>query len=337
MKPSYGYCARVLATRSSFLLVGLIAISSLLPVGTAVGQEYPSRPIRLIVPFPPGNFSDSGARLAAQHLSDQMGQPMVVDNRPGAGGTIGTEAVSRAAPDGYTLVLGTASTLAVAPHVFRVQKYDPRRAFAPISMILTMPLTFVTRIGLPVTSVKELAAYGREKKGVLNFGSAGKGTQVHLAAEQFTQIAGIKATDVPFQGGAPAMTALLAGTVDYVFDLPVSSAPHYRAGKIRVLAVTSRERVPMLPDVPTSAEAGMPQLNITAWMGLLGPAGMPAEAVKRIDSEMRKALATKDMLQALANMGAMPAVAGPKEFADLISREYDSYADIVRRAGIEPE
>ncbi|MFN0306106.1 MAG: Bug family tripartite tricarboxylate transporter substrate binding protein [Burkholderiales bacterium] len=314
-----------------------VLMAGMLAAGAVLAQSYPTRPIRLIVPFPPGNFSDGGARLAAQRLSDQLGQPVIVENRPGAGGTVGTEFVSRAAPDGYTLVLGTASTLTVAPHVFKERKYEPQRAFVAMSTILTMPLTFVVRAGLPVTTVQELAVYGRERPGILNFGSAGKGTQVHLSAEQFRQLAGVEATHVPFQGGAPALTALLAGNVDYVFDLPSSSAAHHRAGKLKILAITSRARLPLLPDVPTTAEAGMPELNVTAWMGVLAPTGVATEVVTRIDTAMRNALATKEMIAALENMGAMPLAAGPQEFTALIAREIASYADIVRRAGIQPD
>jgi tripartite-type tricarboxylate transporter receptor subunit TctC len=315
----------------------LIAMTCMLLAAPVFAQAYPSRAVRLIVPFPPGNFSDGGARLAAQRLSDQLGQPVIVENRPGAGGTVGTEFASRAAPDGYTLVLGTASTLTVAPHVFKERKYDPQKAFVPIATILTMPLTFVIRSGLPAANVQEFAAYAREHPGKLNFGSAGKGTQVHLSAEQFRQIAGIEATHVPFQGGAPALTALLAGNVDYVFDLPSSSAAHHRAGKLKILAITSRARLPLLADVPTTGEAGMPQLNVTAWMGVLAPTGVPLEVISRIDSAMRAVLATKEMITALETIGAMPLVAGPKEFSELIAKETASYADIVRRAGVQPD
>ena len=225
----------------------------------------------------------------------------------------------------------------MAPHVFKERKYDPQKAFVPIATILTMPLTFVIRTGLPVATVQEFATYGREHPGKLNFGSAGKGTQVHLSAEQFRQIAGIDATHVPFQGGAPALTALLAGNVDYVFDLPSSSAAHHRAGKLKILAITSRTRLPLLPDVPTTAEAGMPQLNVTAWMGILAPTGVPAEVVGRIDAAMRSVLAAKEMTTALEGMGAMPLAAGPKEFSELIARETANYAEIVRRAGVQPD
>ena len=210
------------------------------------------------------------------------------------------------------------------------------RAFVPIATILTMPLTFVIRVGLPVMTVSEFATYGRERPGMLNFGSAGKGTQVHLSAEQFRQLAGIEATHIPFQGGAPALAALLAGNVDYVFDLPSSSAVHHRAGKLKILAITSRARLPLLPDMPTTAEAGMPELNVTAWMGVLAPAGVPSEVITRVDGAMRSALATKEMITALENMGAMPMVAGPREFAELIAKETASYEQIVRRAGVQP-
>jgi len=305
--------------------------------GPPMAQTWPTRPVRLIVPFPPGNFSDGGARLAAQRLSDELGQPLVVENRPGAGGTVGTELAARAAPDGYTLVLGTASTLTVAPHVFRERKYEPLKAFVPVTTILTMPLTLVTRGNVPAATVREFITWARERGGQVNFGSAGKGTQVHLSAELFRQIAHLDATHVPFQGGAPALTALLAGSIDYVFDLPATSAAHHRAGKLKILAITSRDRLPMLADVPTTAEAGLPELNVTAWMGYLAPIGTPGGIVDRIDTAMRKVLASGEMVAALAGMGAVPLVAGPRDFAALITRDSASYAEIVRRAGVQPD
>src|SRR5205809_7360863 len=246
-------------------------------------QTYPSRPIRLIVPFPPGGSSDSVARIVVQKFSEGLGQPVVIENRPGVAGLLGSEAVAKAAPDGYTLLLGSVSSLAVAPHMFANPKIDPEKNFAAIAPILSSPLTVSARPALPVNSIADLIALARSKPGALNYGAAGVGTHVYLVGELFKKQAGFDAVYVPFQGGAPTMTALLAGSIDYKFDVVNTTLPPARAGKVKVLAVTSAKRIALMPEVPTLAESGFPGFDTTAWMGVVGPVRLPAELVSRLN------------------------------------------------------
>ncbi len=300
-------------------------------------QTYPSRAIRLVVPFPPGGASDTVARIVVQKFSDGLGQPVVIENRPGVGGLLGSEAVAKAAPDGYTLLLGSVSSLAVAPHVFSNPRIDPEKDFAAIAPISSSPLTVIARPTLPVNSIAELIALARSKPGALNYGAAGVGTHVYLAAELFKKLAGFDAVHVPFQGGAPAVTALLAGNIDYKFDVVYTSLPHARAGKVKVLAVTSAQRVQLMPEVPTLAESGFPGFDATAWMGVVGPARLPAAIVSRLNSEIAKAVSSRELSEVYASQGAVPEVASPREFAQMIQREYAKWGEVVRQVGAKAE
>src|SRR5438445_4316881 len=240
------------------MIIGLIRfIACIAGMACALGlqaQTYPSRPIRLIVPFPPGVWWASLARVCVRKFSWGLVQPVVVENRPGVGGLLGSEAVAKAAPDGYTLLLGSVSSLAVAPHMFANPKIDPAKDFAAIAPILSSPLTVIARSTLPVNSIEGLIALAKSKPGALNYGAAGVGTHVYLAGELFKKLAGFDAVHVPFQGGAPAMAALLAGNIDYKFDVVNTTLPQARAGKVKVLAVTSAKRIALMPEVPTLAE-----------------------------------------------------------------------------------
>src|SRR5258706_4102570 len=252
----------------------------------SVGSDraYPIRPIRLIVPFPPGGSSDSVAGVVVQKFSEGLGQPIVIENRPGVGGLLGSEAVAKAAPDGYTLLLGSVSSLAVAPHMFANPKIDPAKDFAAIAPIMSSPLTVIARASLPVDSIADLIALARSKPGALNYGAAGVGTHVYLVGELFKKQAGFDAVFVPFQGGAPTMAALLAGNIDYKFDVVNTTLPQARAGKVKVLAVTSAKRIALLPEVPTLAESGFPGIDATAWVGVVRPAGLPAGIPSRLQA-----------------------------------------------------
>jgi tripartite-type tricarboxylate transporter receptor subunit TctC len=303
----------------------------------AYAQAYPSRPIRLVVPFPPGGSSDSLARIVVQKFSEGLGQPVVIENRPGAGGLIGSESVAKAAPDGYTLLLGTVSSLAVAPHMYANPRIDPGKDFAAIAPISSSPLTVIARPALQVNSVAELVALARAKPGVLNYGAAGVGTQVYLAAELFKRQAGIDAVHVPFQGGAPAVMALLAGTIDYKFDVANTTLPLARAGRVKVLAVTSATRMALMPEVPTLVESGFPGIDMTAWAGVVGPAALPPAIVARLNAELRKAVAGPDLAAIYAAQGTVPEVATPQEFAAMIRREYAGWGEVVRQLGAKPE
>src|SRR6267154_2851578 len=279
-----------LHVRSDSMLTGLVRlITCIAAIACALGlqaQTYPSRPIRLIVPFPPGGSSDGVARVVVQKFSEGLGQPVVIENRPGVGGLLGSEAVAKAPPDGYTLLLGSVSSLAVAPHMFANPKIDPGKDFAAIAPIMSSPLTVIARASLPVDSIADLIALARSKPGVLNYGAAGAGTHVYLVGELFKKQAGFDAVFVPFQGGAPTMAALLAGNIDYKLDVVNTTLPQARAGKVKVLAVTSAKRIALLPDVPTLAESGFPGIDATAWVGIVGPARLPAAIVSRLNAEI---------------------------------------------------
>lgn len=316
-------------------LSGMLAVVFLClgMTGAAIGQSYPNKPVRLVVPFPPGGPADVLGRLIAQKFSESLKQPVVIDNRGGAGGTIGAEAVAHAIPDGYTLLMGSTTTLAVSPSLYRNLSYDSKKAFEPIGLFASVPLTLVINPNVPVNSVKELIAYAKARPGKLFYASAGNGTQVHLTGEMFKTIAGINVIHVPYKGGAFSMTALLAGDVQYMFESIQTTLPQIRAGKIKVLAVTSAARSPMLANAPTVAESGLPGFEVTSWNGIVAPAGTSAEIVTRLNGEIRQALATKDFVDALANMGATPTHTTPSEFGDLIAREIGTWAAVAAKAG----
>src|SRR5882672_1956277 len=305
----------------------------------SVGSDraYPIRPIRLVVPFPPGGSSDSVARVVVQKFSEGLGQPVVIENRPGVGGLLGSEAVAKAAPDGYTLLLGSVSSLAVAPHMFANPRIDPGKDFAAIAPIMSSPLTVIARPTLPANSIADLVALARSKPGALNYGAAGVGTHVYLVGELFKKQAGFDAVFVPFQGGAPTMAALLAGNIDYKFDVVNTTLPQARAGKVKVLAVTSAKRIALLPEVPTLAESGFPGIDATAWVGVVGPARLPAAIVSRLNAEIGKAVSSRSLSEVYAAQGVVPEVASPAEYAEMIRREYATWGAVVRQVGAKPD
>src|SRR5712691_3686583 len=323
------------------MIAGLIRFTvCIAAIACALGlhaQTYPSRAIRLIVPFPPGGSSDSVARVVVQKFSEGLGQPVVIENRPGVGGLLGSEVVAKSAPDGYTLLLGSVSSLAVAPHMFANPKIDPEKHFAAIAPILSSPLTVIARPTLQVDSIADLVALAKRKPGALNYGAAGVGTHVYLAGELFKKLAGFDAVHVPFQGGAPAMAALLAGNIDYKFDVVNTTLPQAKVGKVKVLAVASAKRIALLPEVPTLAESGFPGFDATAWMGVVGPARLPAHIVSRLNSEVGKAVSSRDLNEVYLSQGAVPEVASPGAFAEMIRREYAYWGAVVKQIGAKPD
>jgi len=326
-----------LKSKTPFAVRVSIALALLACAAGLHAQTYPSRPIRLIVPFPPGGSSDSVARVVVRKFSEGLGQPVVIENRPGVGGLLGCEAVAKAAPDGYTLLLGSVSSLAVAPHMFANPKIDPAKNFAAIAPIMSSPLTVIARPTLPVDSIADLVALARSKPGALNYGAAGLGTHVYLVGELFKKLAGFDAVYVPFQGGAPTMAALLAGNIDYKFDVVNTTLPQARAGKVKVLAVTSAKRVALLPGVPTLAESGFPGIEATAWVGVVGPAGLPAGIVSRLNAEIGNAVSARDLSEVYVAQGVVPELASPAEFADMIKSEYARWGAVVKQVGAKPD
>lgn len=301
--------------------------------GIATGQAYPSKPIRLVVPFPPGGSLDVVARAIGQKLTEAWGQPIVIDNRPGAGGNIGADLVAKSAADGYTILEGALSTHAVNVSLYGKMPYDPVRDFAPITLVAVTPNVLVVNPSFPVNSVSELIAYAKAHPGKLSFGSGSNGSAGHLAGELFKSEAGVDMVHVPYKGGAPALQALLAGDTQLMFDNLANSTPQLKAGKLKALAVTTAKRSTLAPELPTLAETGLPGFDIYTWWGFMAPAGTPKEIVAKWNAEVRRILGTPEMKQFFAQQGAEPAPTTPEQFAALIESEIPKYAKIVKASG----
>lgn len=322
------------ARRLFFSILHLaLATLCLLAAPWALAQTYPVKPVKIVVPFPPGGPTDIVGRFVATKLSEALGQPFVVDNRAGAGGTIGSEIVSQAAADGYTLLYGSTSTLAMAPSLYRKLAYDPRKSFAPISLVSSGPLLIAVNAAVPATTLAQLIAMAKDKPGSLNYGSAGNATPPHLAAELFKSLAGVNLVHVPYKGGGPALQAVVAGEVQVFFEGMVSLLPQIKAGRLRALAITGTARDPALPDVPTVAEAGLPAFQVTFWSGLVAPAGTPPEVLATLNSALRQALAGNDARATLTRLGLEPAGSTPAEFARFIETEIARWERVIQTSG----
>ena len=296
-------------------------------------DRWPDRPIHLVVPYPAGGPLDAVARLTAQKVSADVGQPIVVENRPGAGGNIGAEYVARAAPDGYTLLLGAVATHAINPTLYAHIPYDAQKDFEPVTQIASTPNVLIVNPSLPVHSVRELIAYAKAHPGTLNFGSGSTGSAGHLAGELFKRMAGIDMTHVPYKGAAPAMTDLIAGQVQLMFDNLASALTQIKAGKVRALAVTTAKRTPLAPDLPTIAESGLPGFDINTWFGLFVPAKTPQPVVQRLHDEFVKALNAPDVREKMLALGAEPVGNTPAQFAAYIRTESGKYAKVIKASG----
>jgi tripartite-type tricarboxylate transporter receptor subunit TctC len=317
------------------VLSAVAVIAGLAAAGDAPGQApaYPSRPIRLVVPFPPGGATDILARDVAQKLTEAWGQSVVVDNRPGAGGNIGSELVAKAPPDGYTLLMGTVGTHAINASLYAKMPYDHIRDFAPVILVAGVPNVLVVNPALPVNTVAELIAYAKANPGKLNFASSGNGTSIHLSGELFKVMAGVQMTHVPYKGSAPAVADLISGQVQLMFDNLPPSLPQIKAGKLRALAVTSSTRAPALPDVPTMAEAGLPGFEASSWFGVLAPAGTPPAIVAKLNAEIARWLATPEAKERLSKQGADAAGGSPEDFVKHIAAETTKWAKVVKDSG----
>ena len=325
---------RVLYTRAwrNAVRVGLAAL--ILTAGLPVSaQTFPAKPSRLVVPFPPGGPLDVIGRLIAQQLGERWGQNVVVENKPGAGGNIGADFVAKAAPDGYTVVMGALSTHAVNPSLYSKMPYDAQRDFAPITRVAITPNVLVVNPSLPVNSVKELIAYAKAHPGQLSFGSGSTGSAGHLAGELFKVDAGIDMVHVPYKGAAPAMQALLAGDTQLMFDNLANAMAQVKAGKLRALAVTTAERSKLAPELPTMAEAGVAGFDISTWFGLFAPAGTPPEIIGKWNADVLRILDSPEMRERLIAQGAEAAPDTPAEFARFVGSELAKYARIVKASG----
>lgn len=312
--------------------VAALAATLTLPVA-AQSPPWPARPVRIVVPFPPGGPTDVVGRMVAGKLSEGFGTQFVVENRPGAGGTVGSEAVAQSAADGYTLLYGSTSTLAMAPSLYRKLGYDPRTSFAPVGLVSVGPLLIAVNAQVPAATLAQLIALAREKPGALNYASAGNATPPHLAAELFKSMAGVDLVHIPYKGGAPALTAVAGGEAQVIFEGIVTLAPQIRAGRLRALAVTAAARDPALPEVPTVAEAGLAAFQVQFWSGLVAPAGTPPEIVERLGGALRRALAGVEMRETLTRQGLNPAPSAPAEFARFIDAEITRWERAVKASG----
>jgi len=301
---------------------------------SASAQSYPARPIRMMVPFPAGGGSDTMGRIVSGRLSERLGQQIVVENRPGAAGSIGADIAARAPADGYTILLGSTSELVQYPNVNPKVPYDPLRDFAPISMVGTIPMVLVVHPSLPVKNAKELIALARSRPGEINFGSAGQGATTHLAVELFIVLTQVKMTHVPYKGSPQAVADLVAGNVQLGIPTMPAALPFIKSGRVKVLGVTTAKRASNLSDVPTLAEAGVKGYEAALWTGVLAPANTPAAIVSRLNTEIARVLELKDVQEALAKQGAEVQSGTPQEFAAFLKTEYAKWARVVKEANI---
>ena len=314
-------------------LAAAVMATCVLVAPSAWAQAFPSKAVKLVVPFPPGGSLDNVGRLLAQKLSEAWGQQVVVENKPGAGGNIGADAVAKSPADGYTVVMGALSTHAVNPSLYKTMPYDAVKDFAPLSLVAITPNVLIVKTGAPIASVKDLVAYAKANPGKTNFGSGSNGSAGHLAGELFKLETGTDVMHIPYKGGAPALQALLAGDTQFMFDNLANAMAQVKGGTVRAIAVTTAQRSKLVPELPTMAEAGLPGFDISTWFGLMAPAGTPPDVVARWNAEIVKALNAPDVREKMLAQGAEPAPMTPAEFATFIARERDKYAKIVSASG----
>ena len=312
-----------------------VSVFMLFAAGHAYAQAWPTKPIRMILPFPPGGTTDILGRVAAQKLSEALGQQVVPDNRPGAAGNIGTEFVAKAPPDGYTLVTAPGSTLTIHPSLYSKLGFDPLRDFAPVTILAAVPNALVVHPSLPVRNVKDLIALAKAKPGQLNYASTGAGQSTHLSMELFKTMARVNIVHVPYKGSAPAVTDLLGGHVLLMFDNMPSALPHVKAGKLRAVAVSTLKRSPVAPDIPTVAESGLPGFEVSVWFGVLAPAKTPQPVVERLNQILVKALHTAEVRERLSTQGAEPIANTPDQFTQQMKHDIAKWAKVVKDADIK--
>jgi tripartite-type tricarboxylate transporter receptor subunit TctC len=306
-------------------------------VSAAGAQEaYPSRPVRFILPFPPGGGTDILGRLIAERLSAGLGQPVVTENRGGAGGNVGAEAAAHSAPDGYTIVL-VAPSLAISPSLYSRLNYDPVKDLAPLSLVATVPNVMLTNPSVEAKNLQEFIALARARPGAMNYGSGGAGTSNHLAGELFNIVTGAKLVHVPYKGVNLAMQGVLSGEIHLVFIGIPAALPHIKAGRLRALALVAPQRSPALPDVPTAAEAGLKDFEVTTWYGVMAPAGTPRPIVTRLNGELVKIMNTPEVKERLAGMATDPLTSTPEEFAAYLKQEIAKWGDVVRKANLKAD
>jgi tripartite-type tricarboxylate transporter receptor subunit TctC len=319
------------------ILLFAVAVLACASNGTASAQTYPAKPIRIIVAFAPGGPADVMARLVGQKLTATLGQNIVIDNRPGAGGTIGARAAAEVDPDGYSLLLGNTSTLIIGPLIYKNVNYDAVKSFAPVALLGTTSNLLIVNPALPARSVQELVALARAQPGRLNFSSAGIGTPPHLIGEMFKQRLGLEVVHVPYKGGGPSVQAVVAGETQFSFENPASSLALAQAGTVRALAVTSESRNPQTPDLPTMIEAGVPDFTSVSFTAVVAPAGTPASIVNRLNTVINESLKSSEVAAALVKLSVEAKPATPEEFSAFVARERAKWATVVKTAGVQVE
>lgn len=314
-------------------LGALVAAAGLLPMAQAQAQAYPSKPVKVIVTFPPGGVADVLARLVAAPLQDALGQPVVVENRAGSGGNIGGDAVAKSAADGYTLLMSSGGLVSVNPHIYAKMPFDPTKDITPVASVARVAVFLVTRNNLPVNNAQEFVAYMKANPGKLSYGSPGNGSSPHLAGEMFKSMSNTFAVHVPYRGAAPALNDLLAGQIDFAFD-PGIALPHVRAGRLKLLAVGSPQRSPLFPDVPTVAEAGLKGFDADTVFGVYAPAGTPAPVVARLNAEINRLLATPAVRERITAIGGVATPMSVAEFGQRMAEDSKRFAAIIRERKI---
>lgn len=310
-----------------------VILFALLAASPLLAAPYPTKPVRLIIPFPPGGASNYVGRAVGQSLSDLWGQPVVVDNRGGAGATIGTGLVAKSPSDGYTLLMGVNAGVVIAPSVYPELNYDPRKDLAALASFALSPQLLVVTNSLPVKSVKELVELGKAKPGQLSYASSGNGALPHLAAAMFNMMTGLKAVHVPYKGSGPALPDLIAGRTQYMIDIIVSALPQVQSGKLRALAVTTSKRYPTLPELPTVAESGLPGYEAAQWYGLFAPAGTPPAITKKVESDVAQLLENKTLRAGLAQRGAEMMYGDSAQFSAVVRQDIAKWAKVVKETG----
>ena len=319
------------------LAFGISVLATAVAPASAEAQAYPSRPLRFIVPFPPGGSTDIYARIIGPRLADTLRQQVVIDNRPGAGGALGADLAAKAPPDGYTIWLGQTNNLAIGPAMRTKNSYDPVRDFSPITLLMQAPQVMVVNAGSPITSIKELIAAAKSKPGTLTFASAGIGSSGHVAGELLNQAAGVNITHVPYKGASPAMIDLRGGRVTFLATSLASAAQFVKDGKIKGIATTGLKRARLMPDVPTVAESGVPGFEVASWHGMLAPAKVPREIIARLNREIVAILDKPEVRDALLSEGGDITPGTPEEFAVFLKSEAQKWAKVIKQAGITAE